>query len=214
VVRVVIMGAPGAGKGTQAQRLTERFSVPHVSTGDMLRAAAASGTPLGLEARRYMEEGRLIPDELMIGVVEERLAKSDATRGFVLDGFPRTVRQAQALDDLLARRGERLDAVIHVSVPSEVLVRRLAGRRVCGKCGAMFHVDVDEAARAGRCERCGGALAQREDDREATIRHRFDVYARETAPVLEHYRAAGTLHEVSGTGSRDDVFGRVTANLR
>jgi adenylate kinase len=208
------MGAPGAGKGTQAQRLTERFGVPHVSTGDMLRGAAASGTPLGLEARRLMDEGRLIPDDVMIGVVEQRLGAPDAARGFVLDGFPRTVPQAQALDEMLRRRGERLDAVLHVAVPVEELVRRLAGRRVCGSCGAMYHVDVDPAARAGRCERCGAPLVQREDDREATVRRRLDVYARETAPVLDHYRPAGLVREVAGTGTRDEVFERVAASVR
>jgi len=208
-VRLVIMGTPGAGKGTQAKLLAGRLGACHVSTGDMLRDAIRRGTPLGREAERAVERGLLVPDDVVNGIVEERLAAPDCRSGFLLDGFPRTLDQARALDALLRRRGEPLSAVILISVPREEAIRRLAGRRVCGECGTMFHVAFDAAARSGRCDRCGGALVQREDDREETIRHRMDVYGRETAPVLEHYRAAGLLREVDGTGSRDDVAGRV-----
>jgi adenylate kinase len=209
VVRVLIMGAPGAGKGTQAKLLQERFGAAHVSTGDILRAAAAANTPVGREARRYMDRGFLVPDDVMIGVVAERLSAPDTSRGFVLDGFPRTVRQAKALDDLLARRGQPLDAVLHIALPREEAVARLSQRRVCGGCGA----PSPSSDPAARCDRCGGELVHREDDQEQTIRHRMEVYAQETAPVLDHYRSAGLLREVSGTGSRDDVLGRLTASL-
>ncbi len=208
-MRLVIMGTPGAGKGTQAKLLAGRLGACHVSTGDMLRDAIRRGTALGREAERAVERGLLVPDDVVNGIVEERLAAPDCRAGFLLDGFPRTLDQARALDALLRRRGEPLSAVILISVPREEAIRRLAGRRVCGECGTMFHVAFDAAARSGRCDRCGGALVQREDDREETIRHRMDVYGRETAPVLDHYRAAGLLREVDGTGSRDDVGGRV-----
>jgi adenylate kinase len=208
-VRLVIMGTPGAGKGTQAKLLAGRLGACHVSTGDMLRDAIRRGTALGREAERAVERGLLVPDDVVNGIVEERLAAPDCRAGFLLDGFPRTLDQARALDALLRRRGEPLSAVILISVPREEAIRRLAGRRVCGECGTMFHVAFDAAARSGRCDRCGGALVQREDDREETIRHRMDVYGRETAPVLDHYRAAGLLREVDGTGSRDDVARRV-----
>ena len=212
-MRLVIMGTPGAGKGTQAKLLADRVGVCHISTGDMLRDAIRRGTRLGLEAQRYMEQGLLVPDDVVIGIVEERLRAPDCKHGFILDGFPRTLAQARALDELLARRGEPLTAVMLIAVPRDEAIRRLAGRRVCDKCGAMSHVAFDPPARADRCDRCGGGLAQREDDREDTIRHRMDVYARETAPVLEHYRGAGLLHEIEGTGSREDVSRRVAASV-
>jgi adenylate kinase len=213
VVRVLIMGVPGAGKGTQAKLLEERFGVPHVSTGDMLRAAAAEGTALGGEARRYMDDGALVPDDVMIGLVAERLAAPDCAPGFVLDGFPRTVRQAKALDRLLAGRGQALDAVLHIAVPHEEAIRRLGGRWTCRACGSMSQVPAGAPGRADRCTRCGGDLVQREDDREPTIRHRMKVYGRDTAPVLEHYRKAGLLREVSGAGTPEEVFRRVAATV-
>jgi adenylate kinase len=209
---LVIMGAPGAGKGTQAKRLAERFGIAHVSTGDILREAVQAETPLGREARRYMDEGLLVPDEVVIGLVEDRLRAADCGRGFILDGFPRTRDQARALDALLARRGQRLTRVLQIAVPPEELVRRLAGRRVCRSCGTMFHV-VFDPAEGGRCSRCGGEVVQRDDDREETIRHRMHVFARETEPVLEHYREAGVLREIAGTGSRDEVFERAVASV-
>jgi adenylate kinase len=213
-VRVVIMGAPGAGKGTQARRLTERLGVPHVSTGDILREAVAAGTPLGLEAQRYMAQGRLLPDALVIDIVDARLRAPDGARGFILDGFPRTVAQAEALDALLRQKAQHLDAVVQIEVPRDELVRRLAGRRVCADCGTMFHILFDPAVAPDRCDRCGGALVQRDDDREETIGRRLDVYAQETAPVLEHYRSAGLLRQVAGTGTRDEVFARMAASVR
>ena len=212
-VQAVIMGPPGAGKGTQAKLLQERRGVPHISTGDILRDARRAGTTLGREAERYMGQGLLVPDDVVIGIVADRLGGQNHSQGFLLDGFPRTVPQAEALDRILREGGQRLDAVLSIIVPEDELVKRLAGRRVCRQCGEMFHVSVDPATQTGRCDRCGGDLYQREDDREDTVRARFDVYARDTAPVLQYYRDAGLLREISGVGSRDDIFQRVTASL-
>jgi len=205
------MGTPGAGKGTQAKLLASRFGACHISTGDMLREAARGGSTLGLEAKHFMEQGLLVPDAVVIGIVAERLDAADCKAGFLLDGFPRTVTQAKALDALLARRGQPLGGVLLITLPREVALERLAGRRVCEQCGAMS--SFDPPAQAERCDRCGGRLVQRADDREGTVRHRMEVYARETAPVLEHYRAAGLLREIDGSGSRDDVFQRMTASV-
>jgi len=213
-VRVVMVGPPGAGKGTQARLLEARRGIPQISTGDILRAARREGTPLGRDARRYMDDGKLVPDDVVIGIVAERIGAGDCGRGFVLDGFPRTLPQAVALDEILARRGEPLDRVVKITVPRVELVRRLSGRRVCSACGTMFHVAFEPPARAGVCDRCGGALVQREDDREDTIRRRLDVYERETAPVIAHYRAANLLRDAAGTGTVDEVFERVAASLK
>src|SRR5437870_12643101 len=208
-----MMGPPGAGKGTQAKLHQERRAVPHISAGGILRDARHAGTALGREAERYMAQGLLVPDDVVIGIVADRLAAQNHSRGFLLDGFPRTVRQAEALDRILGEGNGRLDAVLSLTVPEDELVRRLAGRRICRQCGAMFQLDVDPAARVGRCDRCGGELYQREDDREQTVRARFEIYACDTAPVLRYYRDGGLLHEVSGVGSREDIFQRVTASL-
>ncbi|MFN8543038.1 MAG: adenylate kinase [Candidatus Binatia bacterium] len=213
-MRVVMIGPPGAGKGTQAKLLEERFGAPQISTGDILREAQRAGTPLGLEVRRYLEEGKLVPDQVVITIVEDRLGAGDCARGFILDGFPRTVAQAHALDAFLERRGERLEGVVYIAVPQEELVRRLSGRRVCRSCGVMYHMVFDPPAQAGVCGKCGGELYQREDDQEQTIRHRLEVYARETGPVVEHYRGTGLLRETDGTGGREDIFGRIAASIQ
>ena len=213
MLRLLIMGTPGAGKGTQAKLLADRFGACHISTGDVLREAVRGGSKLGPEAKRYMDKGLLVPDAVVIGIVAERLDAADCAAGFLLDGFPRTVAQAEALDALLARRGQPLGGVLLIAVPREDALRRLAGRRVCEKCAAMFHLTFEPPSQKGRCDRCGGRLMQRADDREETIRHRMEVYLRETQPVLEHYRKAGILREIDGTGSREDVFGRVAASV-
>ena len=213
-MRVVMVGPPGAGKGTQAKLLKERFGVPHVSTGDILRDAQRAGTPLGKEVKRYLEDGRLVPDDIAIGIVGERLSAGDCRAGYILDGFPRTVAQAGSLDSLMAERAERLDGAVFIMVPQEELVRRLSGRRVCRACGAMYHMLFDPPARPDSCGRCGGALYQRDDDREATIRRRLEVYAHETGPVVDHYRGAGLLRETNGLGSREEVFGRIAAGVQ
>lgn len=212
-MRLVITGTPGAGKGTQAKLLAERFGAAHISTGDMLRAAVSNGSRLGNEARRYIDQGLLVPDDVVVSLVEERLGADDCRNGFMLDGFPRTVPQAEQLDAMLARQKKPLGAVLHIVVPRNEAQARLAERRVCTQCGTMFNLVSGPSARVDRCDRCGGALAQREDDREDTIRLRMDVYGRETAPVLDYYRRAGSLREVSGTGSREDVFARMAASL-
>lgn len=209
-MRVIFLGPPGAGKGTQASRLAIERAVPHVATGDMLREAAASGTPLGLEAKRHMEKGGLVPDQVVIGLVGERLARPDAARGFVLDGFPRTVAQAEALDALLRERGQMLDRVIFFDVRREELLRRLTGRRICRRCQTAYHLVSAPPASPGICDRCGGELYQREDDSETTVVKRLDVYQTLTAPLLDYYRRRLLLSPVAGEGAID----RVAAEIR
>jgi adenylate kinase len=204
-VRVAFLGAPGAGKGTQARELAREWAVPHIATGDMLREAVAAGTPLGLEAKRYMDQGALVPDDVIIGAMGERLGATDAKRGFLLDGFPRTIGQAEALARLLDTLGHPLDRVIFFDVSEAELLRRLTGRRVCRACGATYHLVSAPPARAGVCDRCGGELYQRPDDSEATVRHRLEVYAAQTAPLLDYYRQRKLLATVPGEGSIEDI---------
>jgi adenylate kinase len=208
-----MIGPPGAGKGTQARSLSDRYGVPQISTGDMLRDAQREGTALGREAQRYMDDGRLVPDDIVIGIVEQRLGAADSARGFILDGFPRTVAQAEALDAMLGRRGTPLDAAVAVDVPRAELIERLAGRLVCRSCGAMYHRTFDPPSANATCDRDGGELYQRADDREDRITVRLDQLAKEVAPVAEYYRRAGLLRPIDGTGSRDAVLRRITASL-
>jgi adenylate kinase len=208
-----MIGPAGAGKGTQAKLLQERLGVPQVSTGDMLRDAERRGTALGKQTQALMLAGKLVPDAVVIGVVEERLAQADCADGFILDGFPRTVEQARALDELLQRRGESLDTVISITVPENELVRRLSGRMMCRSCGAPHHRDFDRPATPGRCNRCGGDLYQREDDREDRVALRMAQQIGEMGPVVDYYRSTGVLHEIPGVGMRDEVFGRLAAAL-
>jgi adenylate kinase len=212
--RVVFLGAPGAGKGTQARRLAGGWAVPQVATGDMLREAVAEGTPLGREAKRFMDSGALVPDEVVIGLVDERLARPDAASGYVLDGFPRTVAQAEALDALLRRRGQDLDRVIFFDVSRDELLRRLTGRRICRQCGTAFHLISAPPRAAGRCDQCGGELYQRPDDAEATVAHRLDVYQKQTAPLLDYYRDRGLLVRVEGEGPVERVAESIQKAVR
>jgi len=212
-MRIVMIGPPGAGKGTQAKLLQQRFQIPQISTGDMLREAERLGTPLGRVAAHFMSEGQLVPDDVVIGIVDDRLRAADCGRGFILDGFPRTVVQAEALDRLLDGRGGGLDAVLHIQVPDEEIVRRLSGRLVCRDCGAPYHRDFDPPARLDRCDRCGGALYQREDDQADRIATRLRVLAREIEPVTGYYRSTGLLADIAGLGSQAEVFGRIEAAL-
>jgi adenylate kinase len=199
-LRVIFLGPPGAGKGTQAQALASEWGVPHVATGDMLREAVAAKTPLGLEAKRHMDSGGLVPDEVVIGLVGERLAQPDARAGVVLDGFPRTVAQAEALDALFARKGLSLDRVVYFNVSRAELLRRLTGRRVCRACGRTYHLVSAPPKVADKCDACGGELYQRVDDSEATVATRLDVYQKQTSPLLEYYRGRNLLAEVAGEG--------------
>lgn len=201
----MFLGPPGAGKGTQARELAQQWGVPQIATGDMLREAVAAGTPLGRDARSYMDRGALVPDDVILALIAERLAKPDAKGGFVLDGFPRTIPQAEGLDRLLRDLGHELTRVIFFDVSEAELLRRLTGRRSCPNCQATYHVVSAPPRREGVCDRCGTALVQRADDSEATVRNRLQVYAQQTAPLLEHYRARGILTRVPAEGSIEQV---------
>lgn len=205
-MRVIFLGPPGAGKGTQALRVAARWGVPRIATGDMLREAVAAGSPLGRQARAFLERGELVPDEVVIGLVAERLDREDTRKGFLLDGFPRTVAQAQALGRLLMEQGVVLDRVVYFEVGEEELVRRLTGRRICPRCGASYHVQLSPPKTEGRCDRCGSELSQREDDRAETVRRRLAVYRTETRLLIEHYEAQGLLRTVPGEGTVDEVL--------
>ncbi len=212
-MRLILLGPPGAGKGTQAKRLIERYGIPQISTGDILRAAVREGTELGRKAKQYMDAGQLVPDEVVIGIIRERLKEADCARGFILDGFPRTVPQAEALKGVLAELGQALDHVVSIEVPDEDLVERLTGRRTCRGCGAMYHVRFSPPKQDGVCDRCGGELYQRDDDREDTIRARLKVYHDQTAPLVAFYEGEGLLRRVDGVGSVDEIYGRILGVL-
>jgi adenylate kinase len=213
-VRLVLVGPPGAGKGTQAQFIASHFAVPKISTGDIFRTNVSDGTELGLEARKYMDAGDLVPDEVTIGMVKERLSHDDTSEGFLLDGFPRTVQQAVVLDDMLAVHAVGLDVVLELVVDDEEVVRRLSGRRTCRRCGHVWHLDFDPPATEGVCDRCGGELFQRDDDSELTIRHRLEVYADQTSPLIGYYGDRGLLSGVDATGPVEDVTERAINALR
>ena len=200
------MGRPGAGKGTQAVNIKEYYNIPHISTGDMFRAAIKNQTKLGLLAKSYMDQGALVPDEVTIGIVQERLLEDDCKKGFLLDGFPRTIAQAEALDVFLKDNGIVLDAVLDVNVPAEILVRRMVGRRVCKTCGATFHVEFNAPKVEGVCDNCGATLIQRADDTEETAVNRLTVYDNNTAPLLEFYSKKNILKTVNGDQPLDKVF--------
>ena len=197
-MRIVLLGPPGAGKGTQAQVLSKDLNVPHISTGDMLREALKAGSPLGLKAKAYMEKGALVPDEVVIGLVSERLSKADAKKGFILDGFPRTPEQAESLDQTLKKLRMPLDLVLYFKTSVTVVIRRLSGRRVCAQCGKNFHLTNFKPKVEGLCDVCGGKLFQRPDDKEETIENRLEVYEHQTKPLIEYYKKKKFLVEVSG----------------
>ena len=205
-MKLLIMGRPGAGKGTQAANIKEYYNIPHISTGDMFRAAIKNQTKLGVTAKSYMDQGLLVPDEVTIGIVQERLLEDDCKKGFLLDGFPRTIAQAEALESFLTANGIKLDAVLDINVPAEILVRRMVGRRVCKGCGATYHVEFNAPKVDGVCDVCGTPLIQRADDTEATASNRLSVYDNNTAPLLEFYAKQNILKTVNGDQPLDKVF--------
>jgi adenylate kinase len=213
-MRLVLVGPPGAGKGTQAEFIAAHLSVPKISTGDIFRANVSQGTPLGLEAKRYMNAGGLVPDEVTINMVRERLGENDAADGFLLDGFPRTVPQAVALDKMLADTGLALDLVLELVVDNDEVIRRLSGRRNCHRCDKIWHIEFDPPSREGICDRCGGELYQREDDKPETVAERLRVYARDTAPLIDYYGAQGKLVGIDAAGPVEDVTERAIDALR
>lgn len=210
---LLLMGPPGAGKGTQAAKLVERYDIPHVSTGDIFRGALQERTPLGLEAKRYMDVGALVPDQVTVGITRERLAKSDCIGGFILDGFPRTLQQAHALDQMLAKMGIRLNRVVNIMVPDQELIPRLTGRRICQSCGSTYHMEFRPPAQAGVCDRCGGELYQRSDDHEETVRDRLEVYRQQTQPLIQYYRERDLYTEINGAQPTDTVFRDIIVSL-
>jgi adenylate kinase len=213
-MRLVLLGAPGSGKGTQAQRMQARHGVPQVSTGDLLREAVAAGTPLGRAARTVMDAGRLVADDIMLGIIRERLAKPDAARGFLLDGFPRTIAQADGLDRLLAELGQRLDAVVLMEIGPDVLQRRLTGRRSCRRCGRVFHLESNPPQPGERCtDGRPHELFQRQDDNEETVRERLAVYCERTQPLIDYYSNRGLLRRVDADGTLDQVDSRIESVL-
>ena len=212
-MKIIMLGAPGAGKGTQAKKIADKYQIPHISTGDMFRKAQKEGTELGLKAKSYMDQGQLVPDEVTVGIVKERLAEDDCKGGFLLDGFPRTVQQADALDGILVELDLALDRVVNIEVDKAFLVDRLTGRRVCRACGATFHVTNKAPKVEGVCDKCGGELYQRNDDKVETVSNRLDVYAAQTAPLIEYYQSKGIMSSIDGSKSMEDVLADIRTAL-
>ena len=212
-MRLIFLGAPGVGKGTQADLIAAKFGRPKISTGDILREAVRNKTPMGVQAKACMDQGQLVPDSVVVGIVRDKLAEPACTKGFLLDGFPRTVPQAEELAAVLKAGGLQLDRVINVSVPREDIVRRLTGRRSCPKCQAVFHVEFAPPKRAGVCDRCGGELMQRSDDKRETVENRLAVYEQQTAPLIAYYRQRGLLSDIDGSGKVEQVQQRVVELL-
>lgn len=204
-MKLVVLGAPGAGKGTQAVILAEKLKVPHISTGDIFRSNIKEGTPLGKLAKQYIDSGALVPDDVTIGIVKDRLQKPDCKNGFILDGFPRTIAQAQSLDDMLASMQTKLDSVLDLEVEDEVIIKRLSGRRVCPDCSASYHIDFNPPKKDAICDSCGAKLIQREDDREQTVINRLKTYHAQTEPLIGYYRGEGILKEAQGKGQIADT---------
>ncbi len=212
-MKVIMLGAPGAGKGTQAVRVAEEYKIPHISTGDIFRANIKGGTELGKKAKGYMDAGQLVPDELVCDLVADRIQKDDCANGFVLDGFPRTIPQAKALDEALAKLGQSMDFAVNIDVPDEAIIQRMSGRRACLSCGATYHIVYKAPKVADVCDTCGSALVIREDDKPETVKNRLDVYHAQTQPLIDYYTNAGILVTVDGTQNMDDVFADIKAKL-
>ena len=212
-MKIIMLGAPGAGKGTQAKMIAEKYSIPHVSTGDIFRANIKNGTELGKEAKKYMDQGLLVPDELTVKILLDRVAQPDCENGYVLDGFPRTIPQAQVLDEALTKLGEKIDYAINVDVPDENIVKRMSGRRACLKCGATYHIEHIPPKKEGLCDTCGSELVLRDDDKPETVLNRLKVYHEQTQPLIDFYTAKGVLKTVDGTVDMQDVFASIIAIL-
>lgn len=212
-MKVILMGPPGAGKGTQARQIAEKYGIPQLSTGDMLRAAVKAGTEVGKKAKAAMESGGLVTDDVVVGIIADRTQESDCQKGFLLDGFPRTVPQAEALDKMLKARGQDIDHVIDIAVADEPLVNRITGRRTCADCGEGYHIQFKKPSKEGKCDKCGGKLTQRADDNEATVRNRLSVYHSQTSPLVDYYRKKGNFKTVDGMQGMDKVLGDLCAIL-
>jgi len=212
-MNIILLGPPGAGKGTQAKMLVERYGIPQISTGDILRAAVKEGTRMGKEAKSYMDKGELVPDKVVIGIVEERIQQPDCDKGYMLDGFPRTVPQAEALDGMLNNLSSQIDHVVSIEVDNKELVKRLTGRRTCRDCGAGFHIMFDPPKQEGVCDKCGGELYQRDDDNVATVTSRLEVYEAQTLPLIDYYQAQDKVRSIDGVGEIKGIFGRITQVL-
>lgn len=212
--RLILLGAPGAGKGTQAKRLIENFSIPQISTGDILRAALKNGTELGIKAKSYMDKGELVPDDVVIGIIKERLVEKDCANGFILDGFPRTVVQADALEETLKGLDQPIDKVVNIHVDESELLLRLTGRRICTNCGEVYHIKFNPPRDENRCDKCKSDLYQRDDDKEETILERLKVYSSTTSPLIDYYKKKSLLSTVEGVGSEEEIFDRINFVLK
>ena len=212
-MKIIMLGAPGAGKGTQADKIAQKYSIPHISTGDIFRKNIKEGTALGKEAKQYMDEGKLVPDELTVRILLDRVASDDCSRGYILDGFPRTIPQAEALEKKLGELDDDIDFAINVDVPDENIVNRMSGRRACPKCGATYHIKHIPPKKEGICDECGAELIIRDDDKPETVQNRLKVYHEQTQPLIDFYTAKGVLKTVDGTVDMKDVFAAITAIL-
>lgn len=212
-MKIIMLGAPGAGKGTQAKMIADKYNVPHISTGDIFRANIKNGTELGMEAKKYMDQGLLVPDELTVKILLDRVAQDDCKNGYVLDGFPRTIPQAEVLDKALSEINDKIDYAINVDVPDENIIRRMGGRRACLSCGATYHIEHIPPKKEGICDTCGKELVLRDDDKPETVGNRLDVYHKQTQPLIEFYSAKGILKTVDGTVDMKDVFSAIESIL-
>ena len=208
-MKLILLGPPGAGKGTQAVRLVEYYGIPQISTGDILRKAVKDGTELGVQAKSYMDKGALVPDEVVIGIIRDRIVEPDCANGYILDGFPRTIAQAEALDEMLGKLGTGIDHVLNISLGDDEIIKRLTGRRTCANCGAGYHVLFDPPKKEGICDKCGGKLIQRDDDKEATIRERLKVYRAQTEPLIAYYEGKKLLRTIPGEGTMEEIFQKI-----